>query len=406
MEIEDRPLAHEIEVVVRGRLDSRWADHLKEHLASVLRSGQHQVALDLSGITFVSSAGLRVLIQFLKEIRALRGSVRLSALSEECRTVLDLSGTLDLFSAPTERSQPDSPTKPLGRSYQSANAEWLIDEVADTAPLTVEFWGKSTTSTDAEPLKIIQATPGFFALGLGALGSPDSETSARLGEWLLADGVIAYLPTDGADLPDYSVASGSFIPAAVSPRGLSFSGPLSHRVSFNSLPPSGRVGWSEVMVNCLDQLGWESAVFAMAAESAGLVGACLKRPPGPDPTSKSFSFPQIRDTLMFTSERAFPRALVFAIGLVSRKQGHPLLRPLGRTSKLSHHTHAVTFPYRPLPQSGLELRPWLHHLFSEHMPTGLLHLLNDDRETEGIGESEWTRGTLWLAPATWEETSP
>ena len=29
---------------------------------------------------------------------------------------------------------------------------------------------------------------------------------------------------------------------------------------------------------------------------------------------------------------------------------------------------------------------------------GLLHLLHDDREIAGVGESEFTRGACWVAP--------
>ena len=40
----------------------------------------------------------------------------------------------------------------------------------------------------------------------------------------------------------------------------------------------------------------------------------------------------------------------------------------------------------------------MRSLFEEQALQGLLHLLRDDREFAGIGESEFARGAIWIAP--------
>ena len=47
-----------------------------------------------------------------------------------------------------------------------------------------------------------------FGLGLGALGTSRSEAAARLGELVAADGAVAHLPTQGAQVPDFDVGLG------------------------------------------------------------------------------------------------------------------------------------------------------------------------------------------------------
>jgi anti-anti-sigma factor len=49
---------------VDGRLDAFWADHLAEEMAAAVREGRHVISLNLSGVTYLSSAGIRVLVRF------------------------------------------------------------------------------------------------------------------------------------------------------------------------------------------------------------------------------------------------------------------------------------------------------------------------------------------------------
>ena len=64
-----------VEVRITGRLDGYWADHLTTGLAEVVREGGHQIRVNLSEVSFLSSAGIRVLVQFFKQLRAIDGSL-------------------------------------------------------------------------------------------------------------------------------------------------------------------------------------------------------------------------------------------------------------------------------------------------------------------------------------------
>ena len=86
-----------VEVRISGRLDGYWADHLTTGLAEVVREGGHQIRVNLSEVSFLSSAGIRVLVQFFKQLRAIDGSLAVCNPSEHVSQVLDLAGLRGLL---------------------------------------------------------------------------------------------------------------------------------------------------------------------------------------------------------------------------------------------------------------------------------------------------------------------
>src|SRR5258707_15700674 len=92
MEITQQDQGDRILLEVQGRLDGTWADHLGDRLSEVVRSGKHHIRLDLSRTTFLSSAGIRVLLIYFKQLKSLQGGLEVYEPSEMVREVLELSG--------------------------------------------------------------------------------------------------------------------------------------------------------------------------------------------------------------------------------------------------------------------------------------------------------------------------
>jgi anti-anti-sigma factor len=85
---------------LKGRLDAVSAAELEARLRAALDAGDRRVALDLAGVDYVSSAGLRVFLATARELSAGAGQLALCAPGERVREVLDMSGLsfrLDLF---------------------------------------------------------------------------------------------------------------------------------------------------------------------------------------------------------------------------------------------------------------------------------------------------------------------
>ena len=87
---------------------------------------------------------------------------------------------------------------------------------------------------------------------------------------------------------------------------------------------------------------YDSAAFAIVAESAGVVGASLRRSPENSQGNSPFSFPQVRDWLSFTTECDEERAIVLIVGFAERfpsEENSRFLRPIGGGTSAPGHFH-------------------------------------------------------------------
>jgi hypothetical protein len=239
-----------------------------------------------------------------------------------------------------------------------------------------------------------------LGLGLGALGCSFNDGQDRFGEFLAAAGAAAYLPTDGTNIPDYLVAAGESVPEMLVCYGVLCEGELAHFTRFEADSETNRVSLSSLVQGCLDLAETDRMAFVLVGETAGLMGAALRRSPAlGGGEGVPFAFPQVRDWLTFTAERAYLHSMALVVGVATRSEPGPLaplVRPLGK--ELLGHCHAAAFSYRPLPRGELEMRPTVASLFEKQNIQGILHLLADRRETVGLGESEFVRGACWFGP--------
>ena len=84
MEITRNPADGCMELTITGRLDGYWADHLDSGLTETVRDGHHRLRLNLSGVTFISSAGIGVLVKFYKRLAAIKGGLVIRAPRGRC----------------------------------------------------------------------------------------------------------------------------------------------------------------------------------------------------------------------------------------------------------------------------------------------------------------------------------
>jgi stage II sporulation protein AA (anti-sigma F factor antagonist) len=76
---------------VNGKLDATSSDEAENKLLKAILPETRCVVFDLSCMEYVSSAGLRVLLQVIKRLKAAGGSVRFWGLNESVKTVFDIS---------------------------------------------------------------------------------------------------------------------------------------------------------------------------------------------------------------------------------------------------------------------------------------------------------------------------
>src|SRR5204862_7431808 len=115
-----------VELVVVGRLDGYWADHLDAALTDAIREGHHRLRLDCSQVSFLSSAGIGVLMKFHKELARINGSFRVINPSSPVATVLRVT-RLDAFLVPA--SGPAAPQPARERPARRVTADTVAFDV-------------------------------------------------------------------------------------------------------------------------------------------------------------------------------------------------------------------------------------------------------------------------------------
>jgi anti-anti-sigma factor len=83
----------DIQVIhVKGRIESTTAEIFGQEIGRTIADGNHQLLLDLSGVSYINSAGLRAVLAAAKRLRNPGDRFALCGLSDEVREVFDLAG--------------------------------------------------------------------------------------------------------------------------------------------------------------------------------------------------------------------------------------------------------------------------------------------------------------------------
>lgn len=390
-----------------GRLDREAAEQLSYTIENLVRYGTRSLTVDLATVTYISSAAMKVLARWQQELASVRGSVKVSALPDGVRGTLAIAGW-DSSIAGGSVSGDLRLSSWQHHIGGSTTGEYEVSSRTEDGKLACRLHGPSPR-LDRAPLgesdcEAVNFPSDCFGLGIGAIGSAYEECKERLGELIAVAGCVAYFPSDGARMADYLVAGGSTPPSAVLTAGLSCQGGFSKLVRFSASPQAESIPFSELVAICLDASGAKTAGLVIAGETAGLIGARLRRSPtSSGAQAVQFEVPAVREWLSFASERTHAVSTALIAGVVARGAKGALagyLRPLGAVGQLWGHFHAAVFSYQPLPQRTVELAHLVRGLFINHQLHDVLHLLWDDRGGGGVGESALVRGVGWVAPLT------
>ena len=85
------------EFLIAGRVDGELANQLEEAVLNALRSNAKQIYVNLAEVTFLCSAGLRVLLQYWRQMKKDGKLLQVVSPSSEADSVLTMSGFRDMI---------------------------------------------------------------------------------------------------------------------------------------------------------------------------------------------------------------------------------------------------------------------------------------------------------------------
>jgi anti-anti-sigma factor len=399
MEISKRQLGDIVELQVKGRLDNYWADFFAGGISDAIQEGAHHLRLDLSEVNFVSSAGIGILVRFHQQLQAIQGSFTITQASPRVRSTIQLVALDKILLADVPIAMPAAAAAKDHATLTTELGSFDVYELAPSARMECKLLGRPellvSTGFSAEQCSTRTMGESALAVGLGAFGGSYEEGRGRFGEFLSVGGCSAHLPTDASYTPDYLISAKDFVPELQVLYGAECHGAASRLVRFEGLP-GGRMPLSGLAQLCLQLSGSSSIALAIVAEAATMVGAALRT--SPDDVA-SFEFPQIRKTISFTPSAEHSTAVI--VGICSYAPPGELqafVRPLTAESPAVGHFHGAVFSYLPVQRGRIELANTVRNIFQSRTLRAVIHLVNDCRPLNGIGETELIRGACWFGP--------
>ena len=306
------PASSRSDVVVlapEARLDGRGAEALTRALSAAVTPGVLHVVLDLAGVTYVSSAALRVFVSTYKERKAAGGFLVLAAVPEYAHSVLEIAGFVDLLpmaetvadalagftsaSVPVETSRAGALTHV---APSSDRVETLIEprgalciQRAATGAGFIEVAGdiNDVLAARVTPAHVFskQFSHKAYSIGLGGLGAQLEDYFTLMGEMITIGGTMVWLPCDGHGQPDFLIPKNDAGQVLMRTGfNASLAGEFHDYISFTSAKPEG-VTMAELYRMLFEQAKKRRPEFkgaiglAMRAEMPAVFGAGVVKAP-------------------------------------------------------------------------------------------------------------------------------
>ncbi|MBN2263952.1 MAG: STAS domain-containing protein [Prolixibacteraceae bacterium] len=405
LQIVQEEQENELVLTCSGRLDANSATQLNDHVDRLLRDGVYQIGLKLDGVEYLSSAGIRSLVNQHKNLKTVNGCFYIISMSENVRQVLTMVGMADMLAkAPLSKTEQRKPDQ-LDGLHQEHGFNFLVSKIDEKNTSNLELYGKPelvlTSGFTSSNARVVEANLKHFGLGLGAIDNNFESAQNRFGEFVMMGKNIAYLPSDGSRKPDYMYSSGQLVATICELYGLHFDANFSHAIRFESETTKSTIGLSVLTETLSDMLQLDAYVMVMLAESGGLIGTSLNK--APVGGEKLFTFPEIKNTVNFTTEPVHHKKLLVSVGVFAKKPSNGLerfTRKLDPEKQAQGHFHAAVFPFMPMKKTDIDLCETIDYLFNYSELNDIMHLTNDKREISGLGESQFSHGFCWLSPFT------
>lgn len=410
MEIQTIRRENAFVLELKGRFDANWSSHVAAAVDTAIQGGEHTIALDLQQVSYISSAGIGVLIRYFRQLTSVKGSFRVLNASGEVLTVLKLMKLTALL------CDDRSPARPLTMGtgpqiHDDTGCRIEVHQLTSRQPLNCRVFGHpdqfAAGRFNLASAHSVRFDTSSCGLGLGAFSVGSSETDSEtcgpsFGESLGVAGAVIQHATDGSRVPDFQIAAEDLVPELRMLYGMQWSGEFPNLLRFEAARRSGgSISLSELVSEILRLFEWKNAAFVFVAESTSLVGARLIQSPLGPKDSVPFEYPAVRDWLSFFSQPDREPRVALITGIAARQpqtELAPFLRPMADDDQFAGHFHAAVFHYSPLPKGVLNLQITVRDLMQGNVPQSVWHLLRDTGTLESAGETELMRGACWCGP--------
>ena len=90
---------------LQGRLDAASSPQIEQQINSIIETGNFKIVLNLAGVDYLSSAGMRLLLATSKKLKHLEGKILTCHISDDVMDVIKMAGfqhVLELYQTEEE----------------------------------------------------------------------------------------------------------------------------------------------------------------------------------------------------------------------------------------------------------------------------------------------------------------
>lgn len=216
MDINTKRSNNILQISVKGRLDTFGALELDDTFNSVIKKNDTHIIIDMKDVHYLSSAGIRVLLQVNKKLKKRGGDLHLCRVNQYPSEVLEMTGLDSVFLIHSEKEKAISHiTEKIDKteinwkdalSYTKNNIEITVYKSSPKAAFLKAVGDISKVlfaKLEKKDIYSRKFSETEYSIGLGALGDDVTEYMQILGEMITIGGTMVWLPTDYHDTPDF-----------------------------------------------------------------------------------------------------------------------------------------------------------------------------------------------------------
>jgi anti-anti-sigma factor len=396
IEINQQRIAGLVTLQINGRIDSLTAQTVEQYLENLSESGERTVVIDFTRISYISSAGLRVLLLFQKQLKKVDGEIILCNLSPTTADVFRMSGFIKMFrilASPDEintlqiQVDPESATTSITKN--GVAIEYLSTNAAPGRLILIGSQEKMADSSYASnDLHTVKSGDLQFGLGFAALGDDYESTKNLFGEAVIINGSLFYLPAVRRPVVDYMLISAEnsnieykfFF-------GLNFTGIFTQVAAFEC--QEDYVDLRQLITTITGLSPAKVLGIVLIAESKGLLGMHLKKVPisenKPGNGQSIYSPDNFAEWMDFPVEATDFNKTVIGCGLaVGKKDDVPEAVANLLPEQSNIHLHAAIFEKGPLNKKAANFQQELKRITNESEVNKVIHILDGSRFSSGL----------------------
>jgi anti-anti-sigma factor len=382
--------------MLQGRIDSMSSPEIQKRINDIILGGERRLVVNMEGVNYVSSAGLRVFLEAQKKLKRVDGNVIFYKIPESVLNVFTMSGFLNIFSVVSTREEIDSALQaekaPPSVVTQEINGIAIssMSRPADPGSLLIAGSQEHLASARYSEQDVVSVQPEDFQFGTGlaTLGERYEDYKNFFGEAIIMNRNYFFYPAIKQPAVDFLLSNQQ--EPELRYRLLhvfGFKGAYRHLLSFERA--SGTVELSS-LVNALFSISDANILgIVFLAESKGLFGMNLKKVPIIDnkpPNGKDIFDPEnFPDWMNFPVEPGDINNIVAGTGIAIREKGREqpeIQRLIGKENNF--HIHGGIFSKEPLSRNINQFERELTRVLTELEVSKVQHLLGQTRLSSGM----------------------